>query len=147
MKLTTWDPFRDLDELVSRYSPFFRNGLLARPGEGEAGVQWSPAADISETDKEYLVKADLPGVDKKDVKITVENGQLRISGERKTESKSKDENEIRVERFHGTFARTFTLPEDADVEGIRADASNGSLTVRIPRKEGKKSSRIEVPVS
>lgn len=146
MKLTTWDPFRDLDEMVSRYSPFFRTGLLGPAAEGERGIQWSPAADISETESEYLVKADLPGVDKKDVKITVENGQLRISGERKTESKARNENEIRVERFHGTFARTFTLPEDADAEGIRADASNGSLTVHIPRKPGKKSSRIEVPV-
>ena len=145
MKLTRWDPFRDFDDLF-RYSPFYRAGLLRRAGETDKEFEWSPAADISETETEYMVKADLPGVDKKDVKITLENGQLRISGERKVEKEAKDENQVRVERFHGTFARTFGLPDDADTAGIKADSSNGSLTIRIPRKKSAKPARIEVPI-
>lgn len=146
MKLTTWDPLRDFDELINRFSPFYRMGLLRQAGASGKDVEWSPAADITETDTEYLVKADLPGVDKKDVHITLENGQLRISGERKVEKEAKGENEIRIERFHGTFARTFSLPEDADTAGIKADSSNGSLTIRIPRKKSAKPARIEVPI-
>lgn len=146
MKLTTWDPFRDLDEMVSRYSPFFRTGLLRQLDETSKEFNWSPAADISETDTEYLVKADLPGVEKKDVKITIENGQLRITGERKTEQKAKDENEIRIERFHGTFSRTFALPDNADADNIRAEQSNGSLTVHIPKTKVAKPAKIEVPI-
>jgi HSP20 family protein len=146
MKLTTWDPFRDFDDLFTRYSPFYRAGLLRWTGETDKDFEWSPAADISETETEYVVKADLPGVDKKDVHITLENGQLRISGERKMEKEAKDENQIRVERFHGTFARTFGLPDDADTAGIRADSSNGALTIRIPRKKAAKPARIEVPI-
>lgn len=147
MKLTTWDPFRDLDEMVSRYSPFYRTGLLRQIKEGAKDFTWSPAADITETPTEYLVKADLPGVDKKDVHITVENGQLRITGERTTAKEAKDENEIRIERFHGTFSRTFALPDDADPAHIRADSSNGALTVHIPKKtKGAKPAKIEVPI-
>jgi HSP20 family protein len=146
MRLTTWDPFRDFDELLTRYSPFYRAGLLRKAGETDKEFEWSPAADISETENEYVVKADLPGVDKKDVHITIENGQLRLSGERKIEKEAKGENQIRIERFHGTFARTFGLPDDADMAGIKADSSNGSLTIRIPRKKGTKPERIEIQV-
>jgi len=146
MKLTKWDPLRDMDEMMSRYSPFFPTNLLRQFAPAGKEFNWSPAADITETDTEYLVKADLPGVDKKDVKITVENSQLHLSGERTTENKSKGENEIRVERFHGTFSRTFALPEDADTKGIRAESSNGSLTVHIPKTKGAKSTKIEVPI-
>ena len=146
MKLTTWDPFRDFDELLNRYSPFYRAGLLRKAGESDKDFEWSPAADISETDTEYVVKADLPGVDKKDVHITLENGQLRIAGERKMEKEAKGESQVRIERFHGTFARTFSLPDDADTVGIKADSSNGSLTVRIPRKKGARPARVEVPI-
>lgn len=147
MKLTTWDPLRDLDEMVSRYSPFFRSGLMRQLKEGSKEFTWSPAADITETPAEYLVKADLPGVDKKDVHITVENGQLRITGERTTSKEAKDENEIRIERFHGTFSRTFALPDDTDPTNIRADSSNGALTVHIPKKtKGTKATKIEVPI-
>jgi HSP20 family protein len=146
MKLTTWDPFRDLDEMVGRYSPSFRAGLLRQIKEGAKDFTWSPAADITETPTEYLVKADLPGVDKKDVHLTVENGQLRITGERTTAKEAKDENEIRIERFHGTFSRTFALPDDADATHIRADSSNGALTVHIPKSKGAKAVKIDVPI-
>lgn len=147
MKLTTWDPLRDLDEMMTRYSPFFRRGLLRQSDDPAKGFDWSPAADITETTSEYLVKADLPGVDKKDIHVTVDNGQLRITGERKTSREDKDESHIRVERFHGSFSRTFSLPDDADPSGIRADSGNGSLTIHIPKKKGKKSESIEVPIA
>lgn len=146
MKLTTWDPLRNLDEMMNHYSPFFRNGLLRKSNDSGRGFDWSPAADISETKTEYLVKADLPGVDKKNVHVTVENGQLRITGERTMAVDDKEENEIRIERFHGSFSRTFSLPDDADATGVRADSSNGSLTVHIPKKKGAKTATIEVPI-
>lgn len=146
MKLTAWDPFRDLDDLFARYSPFYRAGVMRPAGGADKEIEWSPAADINETETEYVVKADLPGVDKKDVQITLENGQLRIFGERKIEKQESGENQVRVERFHGAFARTFSLPDDADTAGVKASSTNGCLTIRIPRKKAARPARIEVPV-
>src|SRR5712691_2837496 len=116
--LTTWNPFRELDELQNR---IFFGGLPIRfPTNGKAlsMPDWSPLVDITEDDHEYLFKADLPEMKKDDVKVTIENGILYISGERRAEKEEKKKKFHRLERFFGSFKRTFSVPEDADTTKI-----------------------------
>jgi HSP20 family protein len=132
-----------MEDFFRNFSPFFGRGLRRYRGEE---IEWSPTADISETEKEYLIKAELPEVKKEDVKITVENGVITLSGERKHEKESKDENELRVESFYGTFSRSFALPDDADPKNIRAESKDGVLRIHIPKTESKKSNPIQIEV-
>ncbi|HLW34769.1 MAG TPA: Hsp20/alpha crystallin family protein [Chthoniobacterales bacterium] len=148
--LTTWTPFKELDELENRLGTFFRGfPIRGRTGNGEtlALPKWSPQVDISEDDKEYLVKADLPEVKKEDVKVTFENGLLSISGERKTEKEEKKKTYHRVERSYGTFERVFTLPEDADATKIGAEFKEGVLRVHLPKSPSAKPKTVEVKVA
>jgi len=105
---------------------------------------WSPLVDISEDDKEYLVKADLPEMKKEDVKVTVENGVLSISGERKSEKEEKRNKFHRIERSYGTFLRTFTLPDNADSTKIAAEFKEGVLKVHLPKIPAAKPQHVEV---
>ena len=130
MNITRWEPFREVEDMFRQYSPFFSRAL--RQSSGEEG-SWRPVADISETDQEYLIKAELPEVKKEDVKVTFEDGLLTISGERRNESRQKNENEIRVESFYGSFTRSFSLPDNIDAKSIRAESKDGVLRVRIPK--------------
>lgn len=107
-------------------------------------AKWRPVADISETDTEYLIKAELPEVQKEDVKVTFEQGMLTLSGERRQEKKREAENEIRIESFYGTFSRSFALPDNVDAKGIRAESKDGVLKVRIPKTTP---SKPEQPIS
>lgn len=143
MNITRWEPFREIEDVFRQYSPFFGRALRRNGGEE---VEWSPVADISETEKEYLIKAELPDVKKEDVKVTLDNGALTISGERRHEKEQKEENEIRVERFYGTFSRTFSLPENIDAKGIRAETKDGVLRVRIPKTESATAKPIAIEV-
>jgi HSP20 family protein len=142
MNVTRWDPFREIDEVFRQYSPFFTRAL--RRG-GEVGT-WSPVADITETDKEYVIKAELPEVKKEDVKITLESGMITLSGERRHEKEHKAENEIRVESFYGSFARSFALPDNIDAAGIRAESKDGVLRIRIPKTEPSTLKSISIEV-
>jgi HSP20 family protein len=144
MSLIRWEPFREMDEFFRQYSPLLGRSNLRTLSDQSR--EWAPAANISETDKEYLIKAELPEVKKEDVKITLENGVITISGERKQQKEEKDENEIRVESFYGTFARSFTLPENIDAGAVRAESKDGVLKVRIPKKEAAKPKSITVQV-
>jgi HSP20 family protein len=109
-------------------------------------ADWVPTADITEDDKEYLIRAELPDLRKEDVKVTVENGVLTISGERKFEKEEKQKKYHRVERAYGRFVRGFTLPDDADADGVKADFKDGMLTVHLPKNEQAKPKQIEVKV-
>ena len=146
MSLIRWEPFRGLDDLFERLGP----ATLARwPRLFESGaqVEWAPAADISESDKEYLVKAELPGVKRDDVKLTIEDGVITISGERKQEKEEKDEKHHRVERFHGTFTRSFTLPDNVEEKSIRAESKDGILCVHLPKKvKAEKPKAVQIKV-
>ncbi|HYM35632.1 MAG TPA: Hsp20/alpha crystallin family protein [Steroidobacteraceae bacterium] len=144
MSLIRWEPFREMDDFFRQYSPFF--GKTALRGFSERDNEWTPTANISETDKEYLIKAELPEVKKEDVKITLENGVITLSGERKQQKESKDENEIRVESFYGSFSRSFSLPDNIDANGVRAESKDGVLKVHIPKKEVSKPKAISVQV-
>jgi HSP20 family protein len=147
MNMIRWQPFREADDFMRRFGmrdvdrwPQF----IA--GEGEKTVAWAPAADISETDKEYLVKAELPGVKREDVKVTQDDGVLTIEGERKYEKEAKGEKSHRVERFYGTFCRSFSLPDDADAMLIRAETKDGILNVHVPKMKVEKPKAIEIKV-
>ena len=109
-------------------------------------TDWSPQVDIIEDEKEYLIKADLPEMKKDDVKVTMENGVLCISGERKTEKEEKNKKYHRIERSFGSFERAFTLPEDADANKIAADFKDGVLRVHLPKSPAAKPKPIEVKV-
>lgn len=143
MNITRWEPFREMEEMFRQYSPF-----LSRPLRREGGdmIEWTPVADISETDKEFLIKAELPEVKKEDVKVTLQDGSLTISGERKHERKQKGENEIRVESFYGAFSRTFSLPDNIDTKGINAEVKDGVLRVHVPKTEGTKSAAMQIDI-
>lgn len=130
MNITRWEPFREVEDMFRQYSPFFSRAM--RRFETEDGT-WRPVADISETDTEYVIKAELPEVKKEDVKVTFEQGLLTVSGERRKEKKQKEENQIRVESFYGSFARSFSLPDNVDPKAIQAECKDGVLRVRIPK--------------
>ena len=130
MNITRWEPFREMEGIFRQYSPFFAGAL--RRNNGEGGV-WAPVADITETDKEYLIKAQLPEVKREDVKITFDNGVITIAGERRMEQEQQEANEIRVESFYGTFSRSFALPDNIDANAIKAEQKDGVLKVRIPK--------------
>ncbi|MCU0758419.1 MAG: Hsp20/alpha crystallin family protein [Steroidobacteraceae bacterium] len=143
-----WDPFREGEDLFRRGWPSeFRR--LARPLEGEvaaAAAQWAPSADVSETDKEFVVHAELPGVAKEDIKVAVEQGMLTISGERRVEKEDKGRKFHRVETFRGSFSRSFGLPDSVDVGAIFADTKDGVLNVHLPKKSLEKPRPVEIKV-
>src|SRR5438874_5959989 len=121
-----------------------------RRGNGKESItlpEWTPLADITEDDMEYVIKAELPELKKEDVKVTVENGVLTISGERKFEKEEKKRKFHRVERGYGTFMRSFTLPDDSDGKKVKAEFKNGLLTVHLPKSEHAKTNHIEVYVA
>jgi len=140
MNLSRWEPFYAMDKMFDR-SPWF---FGYRPRHFD--FDWSPSVDISETDKEYLIRAALPAVKKEDVKVTYENRMLTLSGERRREREEKGEKFHRVESFYGNFSRSFELPDTIDVERISAEAKDGVLTVHVPKTktEAKKLASITV---
>ena len=105
---------------------------------------WAPAVDIKEEDKQFILIADIPGVDPKDIEVHMENGILTIKGERESEKKTEREGYKRIEREHGVFYRRFTMPDGVNAEGIEAKSNNGVLTVRIPKQEAVQARKITV---
>ena len=132
MTLIRWEPFSGMDEMLNRFPSLFAR-FPRYVGSGDANYDWSPAVDISETGEEFLIRAALPAVKKEDVKVTVENGMLTLSGERNQTEELKDEKFYKVESFYGNFSRSFALPEYVNEKGISADAKDGVLTVHIPK--------------
>ena len=146
--LTRWEPFREMEEFQNRLSTLFGRPLRRTNGREEITLpEWTPLADITEDDKEYLIKAELPEMKKEDVKVTVENGVLTISGERKFEQEETKKKYHRVERGYGTFMRSFTLPDDADFNKVNAQFKNGVLMVHVPKSERAQPKQIEVKVA
>ncbi|EQD24994.1 MAG: Hsp20/alpha crystallin family protein [Nitrospirae bacterium] len=138
--LLRWDPVREFEEFGRRMAPWFgrRGKETMREGEGAVTIfDWSPSVDVAEEEKDYLVTAELPEVKKEDMKVTVENGVLTISGERKKEREEKEGVRYhRIERCYGSFLRSFTLPEDADPASVKATMKEGVLKVRIGKRPG-----------
>ncbi|MCC6264906.1 MAG: Hsp20/alpha crystallin family protein [Bryobacterales bacterium] len=124
-----------LEDTLNR---FFTEPASSRP--------WSPAVDISETENELVLKADLPEMKLEDLDIQLENGTLTLKGERKFEKSDKDRGYHRIERSYGSFVRAFSLPDYADAEKVVADYKDGVLTVTVPKKEIAKPRAIKVSV-
>jgi HSP20 family protein len=141
-----WDPFRELEEISNRLNRFFET----RGGNGEhevlGTVDWSPSCDITETDKEYRVLAELPKVNKNDVHVTLENGVLTIQGERREEKEEKGEKLHRRELSYGKFMRRFTMPSDADESRVDATFKDGVLNVIIGKAGEKVKKTREIAV-
>ena len=143
MALVKWEPFRELEDMLDRYSRFNWPSLSR---EAFSTTEWAPKVDISETDKEFTIKAELPEVKKEDVKVNVENGQLTISGERKQEKEEKGKKFHRIERSYGSFMRSFTLPENVDAAGIKAAFKDGMLNLSLPKTAKAKPKTTEVKI-
>jgi HSP20 family protein len=145
MNIVRFEPFREFDDVFRRFTPF-TDRMFPFFRRYDEEHEWMPSANISETEKEYLIKAELPEVKKEDVKITLADGMLTLSGERKHRKESKDENELRVESFYGAFERSFDLPDDAQDKGVYAESKDGMLYVHIPKKEGVKTKPTMIPI-
>jgi HSP20 family protein len=148
--LTRWDPFKELDELQNRLSTLFGRAPIRKDGGREEAMtlaEWAPLVDIIEEEKEYRIKAELPEVSKPDVKVTVQDDVLTIAGERTFEKEDTGRKYHRVERAYGSFARSFTLPEDADAAKVSADFKDGVLIVHLPKSEKARPKSIEIKVA
>lgn len=146
--LMRWDPFRELEDMSDRLNRMFARPAVRTNGKETLTVaDWSPTVDISETDGEYLIKAELPEVKKDDVKVTLEDGILTIQGERRREKDEKTTKYHRVERSYGSFVRSFSLPDQVDENGVKAEYKDGMLNLRIPKSEKAKPRAIEVKVA
>lgn len=145
MAITTWQPLREIEQIFDRYSrslgfPFNRNIDLLPDGE------WCPRADIGENEKTFLIKVEIPGVRKENLKVSVDNNMLTIEGERHEEREDKGWRFHRVERSSGAFLRSFTLPSNADTSGLKAHFHEGMLDVEIPKTAAVSSSAVAVPI-
>ncbi len=146
MSLIRWEPFGTVDDVFARMPSMFGRWPKAFDINGNKALEWAPSVDISETDTEFLVRAELPAVKKEDVHITVDDRTLTISGERRQTTEDKKEKMHRIETVYGKFSRSFTLPENTDTASIRAESKDGVITLHIAkaRAETKKPTEIKV---
>ena len=144
MNLINWTPFGETDDVYDRLiSSAFRPSGLRLLG---ADVQWRPAADIFETEKEYTIKLDLPEVKKKDVDVSVADDILTIKGERRVQKETEDEQQHRRESYYGSFSRSFSLPENVDEKRIKATSKDGVLRIVLPKTKEKRAKPLEINV-
>jgi HSP20 family protein len=148
--LTYWDPFRELEDMQHRLSTVLGRQLNRRQDGDKESItvaEWAPVVDIIEDETEYLIKVDLPEIKKEEVKVTVENGVLVLSGERKLEKEEKGRKYHRIERAYGSFGRSFSLPDNADAEKVNAEFNEGVLKLHIAKSEAARPKQIEVKIS
>lgn len=148
MAIVKWNPWREMADLFDS-----NQGQMGHMGPPKAGNRelattgdWVPRVDISETDNEFVITAEIPDVKKKDVSVTVENGVLAIRGERKQEKEEHGKKFHRIERHYGSFTRSFTLPDNVDQTKIKASFKNGMLNLKIEKTEAVKPKTIEINV-
>ena len=152
-ELTTWKPFRELAPFrdfermrkeMDRFWDSFLEGTMRR--RGEDGTEWFPSLDVSETKNELVVKAEIPGMDSKDIDISLSDGMLTIRGEKKQEKEEKEENYHFIERSYGTFSRSVSLPRDLKHDKISASYKDGILRVVLAKSEEAKKKEIKIKV-
>jgi HSP20 family protein len=144
-QITRWNPIKEMEQFQNRLASLWNWEPLRVNGEQSLALsQWNPAVDILEEEHEFVVKAELPEVKREDVKVTVENGVLTISGERKMEKEEKNKKYHRVEREYGSFLRSFTLPAAASSDKITAEFKDGLLKVRVPKDAKAAPKAIEI---
>ena len=137
------EPVNPLQQTLNR---LFEQTFLPLGAEAFSMSAWSPACDIYETEDEIVVKAEIPGVKREDVKLSLQDNVLTLSGERKFEEETKKENHVRVERGYGSFTRSFTLPPSVDAKKISAEFKDGLLEVKLPKLEQAKPTEVEIKV-
>lgn len=150
MALLKWSPRRDMFDMFEEFNRMVDQMIKTDRGMTEdetfAGTLWAPRVNIAETNDNYMVELELPGVKKDDVKITFKDHILTIEGEKKMTNELKEDDFIRKESIYGKFSRSFRLPEDVEVDKIDANYKDGILTITLPRVEEKKPKQIEVKV-
>ena len=144
MTLTKYDPL-GLSEFPTTWR-LLNDSITRLFSEPQTARPWSPSVDIVETDNDIIMKADVPGINEKDIDIQIEDGTLTLKGERKFEEEKKGEGYHRIERAYGSFARTFALPDSVDTDKVTATYKNGVLTVKLPKKEVAKPKSVKVAV-
>ena len=148
MNMQVWNPFQEFENLLERYNKGGGSRLGKQLETEMSFADWAPSVDIEENEDKYVIKADLPGVDKKDIDVKLENGVLSIRGEKRIEKESgKDTKHHRRERFHGTFSRSFTLPDAVKADDVDASYRDGVLSLHIPKKEEAKPRAIDIKVN
>ena len=147
MAITRWRPFRDLvsiqDEMNRLFDDFFRRPVT-RP-EWTEGV-WCPCVDVSETKDNVIINTEIPGMSKDDVKVSVQDNVLTLTGEKKQEKEEKDANYHRIERSYGSFSRSFTLPTSVQPDKVKATYKDGILRITLPKSEEVKPKEIPISV-
>ena len=144
-----WNPFKELEDLEKRLSNFFGHvpGSFGEKKEAITVTEWAPLVDISEDDKEYVIKAEIPEMKKEDIKLHVNDDVLTITGERKYEKEDKNKKYHRVERSYGSFMRSFSIPANADGAKVAAEYKDGVLKIHLPKSEKATPKAIEVKVA
>ena len=143
MSLVKWDPFREMEDLFDRYTKAV-GWPLQGSQETTAAGDWAPRVNVAETNEAFFIEAEIPEVKKENVKVTLNNGVLTIQGERKREKEEKGKKYHKIERYYGTFSRSFTLPDNIDVAKIEGVFKDGMLKLEIPKTENVKAKEIEV---
>src|SRR5215213_11474465 len=144
MTIVRWEPFRELSSLQTEMNRFFNAAFDTSPAGNGGSRRWAPAMDLLETEDHFVLRADLPGLSEDDVNIELEDNVLTVSGERKAEHEEKREGFYRMERSHGAFSRSLTLPKGVDPEAVTAAFDRGVLEVRVPKPEQRKPRRITI---
>ena len=145
MNIIKYDPFRELRSLQDDMNRLFMSNLSRGEGnEGFMSGSWSPSVDIFENEDKLVLEAELPGMKREDIELSIENNIVTLKGERKFEKKAEGDNYHRVERSYGSFTRSFSLPQTVTSEGANAEFNNGVLRVSLPKREETKARKIEI---
>jgi HSP20 family protein len=145
MALIRWEPIAELNTLQNEMNRLFNTFFDQPAGRGTgAGRRWIPAMDLVETDDQYVLRADLPGLTEQDVKIELLDNVLTISGERKAEHETRQEGYYRLERSYGGFSRSLTLPQGVEPDAVQAHFDRGVLEIRVPKPEQKKPRQVQI---
>ncbi len=146
-ELANWKPFRELERMRREMDHLWDSFLEERPPRKEELMrEWVPSLDLSETKDEFLVKAEIPGTDPKNINLSLNDGMLTINGEKKQEKEEKDENHHFIERSYGSFTRTIRLPGQVQGDKVRASYKDGVLKVVLPKSEETKKKEIQIKV-
>jgi len=149
MNLVKWDPFIELEDVSNHLNRIFKRLPVRTAPDREllTIADWTPTVDITETDTAYLIKGEIPGVNKEDVKVTIEDGMVTMRGERKMEKEEKDKKFHRIERSYGSFMRSFRVPDDVDEASVKAEFKDGMINVTLPKTAKAKAKSINVSVT
>ncbi|HKF53247.1 MAG TPA: Hsp20/alpha crystallin family protein [Candidatus Acidoferrales bacterium] len=144
--ITRWDPFHNLSTLQEHVNRLF-DSKFSHNGDNATLTAWVPSVDVYETENELVIKADLPEIAEKDIDVRVEDNMLTVRAERKFEQKVKEENYLRMERAYGTFSRSFSLPNSVDTQAVKAEYTDGVLSVTLPKRAESEPKQVKINVS